>query len=109
MERSESPGGVIHPSPTPGADPHPVSVAIRRPSRSNRGRNPDCAIGGNDSPRAVLVEIFISNHARGNVASGIVTTFAAVAYLAPIVDTIERGCFINFMRQGNPAGESVAL
>src|SRR5437879_5004681 len=45
MERSEAPGGIVDPGPTPGFDPCPVSIAIRRPSYFDTGWKPPAAVG----------------------------------------------------------------
>jgi hypothetical protein len=86
-----------------------VAVPIGRPSRNNRRWNPHCTVGWNYSPRTVLIKVFISNYARRNITSGIVPAFTAIAHPAPIVETIEPGCFINLMCQRSTAAESGAL
>src|SRR5208283_1246962 len=83
VEGSESPRRVIHPGPAPGSNPCPATVTIRRPAHRHRSRHPDRAVRGGRLPRAVSVEILISNHARRDVARGQGISQPLVAHLSP--------------------------
>jgi hypothetical protein len=67
VEGSESPGCIVNPCPTPGRNPHPVAVVIRRPSRCY-GRHPHRPIRRNLAPHAIVIEVFISDRVAWYVA-----------------------------------------
>ena len=73
-----SPRCVVHPGPTPGRDPSPLPVVIRRPISSNVGGPPDLAVTGLIRPLAVLVEILIAAHFAGHVTGRRGSVFAEV-------------------------------
>src|SRR5437870_2106917 len=106
MERGETPWSVIDPGPSPGTDPYPPAVVIWRPARRDHHRHPNRAVGGKHAPIAVVVEVFIADKAGRNIARGNGMIFAAVAHAAPVIETIERRRFINFMRQRSSTSES---
>ena len=54
---------VINPGPTPGIDPGPVPITIRRPTGGHM-RVPDVAVAGIGTPVTVLIEIFVARPYR---------------------------------------------
>ena len=65
-----------------------MAVAIGSPAHDGGVRKPNGAIFGNGAPAAVLVEIFVTNHIRRDVAGRLRVIFAAVAVTAPAVEVI---------------------
>ena len=61
VARRETPRRVVHPGPAPRFHPHPVPVAIRSPTRID-SRYPNRAVGGQHTPRTVVIEVFGANH-----------------------------------------------
>ena len=71
MRHGEAPGRVIHPRPTPGVDPCPMSVAVRRPAGGHASRDPDVAVGRVHVPGAVRIEVLIADHVLRYIAGGV--------------------------------------
>jgi hypothetical protein len=67
MERSESPRRVVNPGPSPRADPNPMPVMIRSPSRSDRG-HPNWTVRRNFAPHTVVIQIFVTDRVALHVA-----------------------------------------
>src|SRR5579885_3850267 len=88
MKRRIAPGLIFHPCPTPGANPDPVAVAIRRPAHYRHMRKPDIPIVWNRPPAAVVVEVLIADDVFRNVAAGCGTVFALVSLIAPLVKVV---------------------
>ncbi|PYU39418.1 MAG: hypothetical protein DMG53_24570 [Acidobacteria bacterium] len=88
MERRKTPGSIIYPSPAPGRNPHPVAVAIRRPTDNDGVGEPNGAVLGHRAPASVVVEVFVANHIGRDVARGLRAIFAAVAVTAPVVEVV---------------------
>jgi len=88
VERRKSPGSVIHPSPSPRFNPRPVTVAVGRPTRLDRGGYPNRAVHGRVLPDAIGVEILITDYPRRNIARGHRIGQSFVAHLRPVVETI---------------------
>src|ERR1700688_2107927 len=60
VKGSESPRGVIDPSPTPGSDPYPVTKAIGCPACRNVRGIPHRTVVSGVRPASVVVQIFIA-------------------------------------------------
>src|SRR5260370_2819 len=88
MERRKAPGSIINPGPAPGRNPHPVAIAIRRPTDDGGVGEPNGAVLGHRGPATVVVEIFIANHIGRDVARGLRAVFAAVAVTRPTVEVV---------------------
>src|SRR5438270_9627810 len=88
MERRKTPGSIIYPSPAPGRNPHPVAVAIRRPTDDGGVGEPNGAVLGHRAPASVVVEVFITNDIGRNIARGLRAIFAAVAVTAPMIEVV---------------------
>jgi hypothetical protein len=58
---SKAPGFVFHPGPSPGRDPDPMPVAIRRPTGSDARGIPHMSVFGNVTPLAVVIQIAITD------------------------------------------------
>ncbi len=86
---SKAPRFVFDPGPSPGRNPNPMSVAVRRPSGSDASRKPDVSVIGHVSPLAVVVEVVVADYVTGDVAGGFGTLFAVVAGAAPVVKIVE--------------------
>ena len=61
MEWSVAPWRVIHPGPSPGGNPGPMTVAIGSPSRSN-SRHPYVAVIRIGTPGAVVIQVLIADN-----------------------------------------------
>src|SRR5258707_4666914 len=88
MERRKAPGSIIYPGPAPGRNPHPVAIAIRRPTDDGGMGEPNGAVLGHRAPATVVVEVFVTNNIGRNVARGLRAIFAAVAVTAPVVEGV---------------------
>src|SRR6266849_3329446 len=88
VERSETPGRVIYPRPSPRRHPNPVSIAVRRPICRNAPRIPDGAILRIGIPLAVFVEIFITDGVIRNVACRSRVFPTLVARIAPLIEIV---------------------
>ena len=109
VERRESPGRGVYPGPSPRRLIDPLTVAIRRPARRDRRRNPHRSVVGRLTPSSVFIEVSSSNHAGCYVARGDRIVLTLVADFAPIVETIWRGCVADLMRQGISIAEARLL
>ena len=69
VEWAESPGLIIHPSPTPRINPHPVAEAVRHPADSDR-REPDWSIFLDHSPMPVIVQVIKTRSQRVHILRG---------------------------------------
>src|SRR2546430_16676356 len=65
VERSKTPGCVIHPPPAPRGNVCPVAVTIRSPADDGRVREPNPAVLPHRPPTAAIVEGFIANDGLG--------------------------------------------
>jgi hypothetical protein len=68
VERSIAPRLIFNPGPSPGRNPNPVPVAIRRPAHADPARHPDCAIIRRFAPGSIFVQVFRSRDVGRNVA-----------------------------------------
>ena len=64
MRNREAPGRVVYPSPAPGVNPGPMSVAVRSPARGYSSWGPDVAVVRVRTPGTVCIEVFIADHFR---------------------------------------------
>jgi hypothetical protein len=82
-------------SQSPGIK-NPIYVAIRRPTRSNRRRNPRRTVNQSFTPFPVFIDITVANNVAGYVScvNGLIE--ALIADLAPHVKTILPRKFVNF-------------
>src|SRR5262249_54235367 len=87
-EGREAPGRVVHPGPAPGRDPHPVAVAVRRPSGDRGVREPHRAVFGNRPPAAVFIEILVAHHVVRHVAGRLRALPPRIAVAAPAVEIV---------------------
>src|SRR4029077_8667049 len=108
MAGGKSPRRVVHPSPSPGLHPNPMTVVVRRPARRDR-RDPNCAILARRAPDAVLIEIVSAHHVRGDILVRLGVVFAVVADTAPVVKTIETRRLAGLVLQRGAAGETRLL
>jgi len=98
VKRCEAPGCGIHPGPTPRTHPHPLTVAVRRPARSHRGRRPDWTIIRIIFPGSVLIEIFGADYSRRHVAGRNRVIVALVSHTAPFIKAIRLGSSMDLVR-----------
>ena len=89
VEGSEAPGGIINPGPAPRLNPCPVAVPIGLPSDRYPGWKPYRAVDRDLSPSTIFVEVFVSDHVRGDVAGGNGAITPLLAPHAPLVEGIE--------------------
>ena len=87
----EAPLGVVDPGPAIRIDPFPATIAIRRPIRRDVGRIPDFAVIRARLPVAVRVQIVVTDHIGGDIASRWRAHVAAVAGEAEAVEAVGRG------------------
>src|SRR4029077_12249544 len=92
---SKTPRRIVNPSPTPGADVVPVTVAVRSPVRANIVGIPDMAIFRLILPGTVVVEIAVARHIARNVVSGNGIVLLQVAVGGPAVKTVRTGSLVN--------------
>jgi len=109
VERRKSPGSVIHPSPSPRFNPRPVTVAVGRPTRLDRGGYPNRAVHGRVLPDAIGVEILITDYPRRNIARGHRIGQSFVAHLRPVVETIASRRRLGYVLQRIAATEAHLL
>ena len=83
-----TPWRVVHPGPTPGIDPRPMSVAIRCPANGNAIRIPDVAVVCVVAPNTIGIQIFIADHVLRNVTRRGRAIVAAVAIIRPAIKFI---------------------
>src|SRR5579864_5590825 len=88
MERSEAPGLIFHPGPSPWFHPGPVPVTIRNPADGNAAREPDLSVLGNALPGAVIVQVGVSRNVVANVFTRTGREDAAVTVSAPVVEIV---------------------
>jgi hypothetical protein len=62
MKWRVAPRRVVYPSPSPGSNPSPVAVVIRRPVRFHTIGIPDVTVIGVVTPVAVVIKVFITDH-----------------------------------------------
>ncbi len=88
VEGSKTPWLVVNPRPAPGRDPNPVAVAIGSPAGDTRTREPDRAIPLHGAPATVIIQVFVTNGLRGDIARGFRVIFATVATRTPMIEII---------------------
>src|SRR5277367_2574658 len=92
VKRSKAPRRIVNPSPAPGSNVAPITVAVRSPIGSHFRRVPDRPVGAILAPSAVVIEILGSGHVFGNVAFRDGILFAQVAFIRPVVESIRLRC-----------------
>ena len=65
-----------------------MAVAIGGPAGDNRARHPDWTVVGHGAPSAIVIEIFITDYIRRNVAGGGGVILVIVAVTAPAIEVI---------------------
>ncbi len=86
-----------------------MSIAIRRPIRSDSVRNPDVPVLSIVVPPTVFVEVFVADHIRRNIPRRLESVFTPVAFHGPFLKVIglrERLLVIAHLIR---SGESVLL
>src|ERR1700730_3464911 len=91
MKRSKTPRLVVHPRPTPWADPIPVARAVRSPAGGNFVRIPNVTILGLFAPRAMIIKIAVADHVTRNVSRGNGIVFLPVALAGPSIKSVGAG------------------
>src|SRR5947207_6689664 len=105
VEGSKSPRLIIHPSPSPGIDPNPVSVAIGRPTNCDTSRPPDWTVLRYFSPGSIFIQIAGADHIGSNILSGTIFIFTLVAYDSPLIKSIQSWRRREAMRHGSAIGK----
>ncbi len=97
----EAPGRVVHPGPTPGLDPGPAAVAVRRPVGHGAGRVPDAAVSGILCPLAPGVELGVTGHIARQILRRAGALLQRVARGDPLVEAVAQ-------RRGGLGDEQIA-
>ncbi len=88
VEWSEAPRLIIDPRIAPRRDPHPVPVAIGRPTYHRRLWKPDSAVLARVAPSSILIEVLISDGILRNVPPRRGTIFASVTFVGPALQIV---------------------
>ena len=88
MRHGEPPGCVIYPSPAPGIDPGPMTVAIRSPVGGHACRRPHVAVVPIGAPSAVRIKVLIADHFARHITCGRRILAAAIAVASPVVQIV---------------------
>ena len=89
VKRSKAPGFILHPSPSPGRDPDPMTVTVWRPPCGDARGKPHVTVIGNISPLAVVIEIVVADDVTRDVAGRLRMFFTIVAGTAPAVKFVK--------------------
>src|ERR1700730_1814636 len=89
VERTETPGFVFDPGPTPGSHPTPMAETIRHPFDRQSRRIPDRTVVHNLFPVSILVQIVKSRSAAADISCGGGRRNAQVPLLPPLVEGVQ--------------------
>ena len=97
MKGRKSPRLVVHPRPSPGFNPYPVAYMVGCPTHRYSARRPYPTVVGRRFPRAVLVEVFVSDNIGRNILCGLDSLFGSLARLSPPVEVIRGSSSIHLI------------
>ena len=85
---SKTPRLITHPTPAPGLDPVPVTVAVRGPVGANTAGIPDMPVLGLVSPSAMVIQVVIPGHVSRNIISRSRAILFQLALLRPTIESV---------------------
>ena len=96
VSRRKSPRSIVNPGPAPRINPHPMTIVIRRPARSDGGL-PHRTVGRRNAPRPIVVEILRADHIRRNITRRLRILDPLVPHTAPIIEAVAIGLVEHLM------------
>jgi hypothetical protein len=88
VERRKSPRLVFNPRPSPGINISPMTVAIWRPVSGDASRLPNISVFRIGAPAAIIVQVLVAGHIRGNVLAAAGAVFTPVAGKRPLSEGV---------------------
>jgi hypothetical protein len=88
VEWRKSPRLVFNPRPSPRIHISPMTVAVRCPVSGYTSRLPNISIFRIGAPAAIIVEVLVAGHIRGNVLAAAGAVFTPVAGKRPLSEGV---------------------